>query len=77
MRIKDFALDPAQDHHGGDHARAGIPVAVTTSSININTSCFIASADIWVYLRALGAGVFALLHDTDLTHEDVLFDTFP
>lgn len=75
MRIKDFALDPARDHHGGDNARAGIPVAITTSSIN--TSCSIASADIWVYLRALGAGVLALLHDTDLTHEDVLFDTFP
>jgi hypothetical protein len=33
------------DHHCGDHARAGIPVAITTSSINSNTSCFIASAD--------------------------------
>jgi hypothetical protein len=42
------------------------PVAITTSSININTSCSIASAGVWVYLMALGAGVFALLYDTDL-----------
>jgi hypothetical protein len=62
VQIKDFALDPAQDRH----TRAGIPVAITTSSININTSCSIASADILVYLGALGAGVFALLRDTEL-----------
>jgi hypothetical protein len=73
VRIKDFALDRAQDRH----ARAGIPDAITTSSININTSCSIASADIWVYLRALGAGVFALLLiQTFETPEDVLFDAF-
>ena len=60
--MKDFELDSAQDRH----ARAGIPVATTTTSININTSCSISSADIWVYLKALAAGVFTLLYDTDL-----------
>jgi len=56
VRIKDFAFDRrAHDRH----ARAGIPVAITTSGINSNTSCSITNVDIWVYLRALGAGVFA------------------
>jgi hypothetical protein len=50
VRIKDSdsALDLAYDRH----ARAGVPVSITTTSININTSCSVASADIWVYLRS-------------------------
>ena len=61
MRIKVFGLDLAQDRH----ARAGILVAITTSSINVNTGCSVTSAD-WVYFRVLVAGLFALLYDTDL-----------
>ena len=57
MQIKEFGLDLGQDRHAG----AGILVAITASRINVNTSCSVASADIWVYLRALGAGLFASL----------------
>jgi hypothetical protein len=48
VRIKDSdsALDLAYDRY----ARAGVPVSITTTSININTSYSVASADIWVYL---------------------------
>lgn len=57
VQIKEFGLDLGQDRHAG----AGILVAITASRINVNTSCSVASADIWVYLRALGAGLFASL----------------
>ena len=50
VRIKDS--DSALDLAYCRYARAGVPVSITTTSININTSYSVGSADIWVYLRS-------------------------